>query len=347
MAVTLRGHVGRKGTKRSSVHQLVASILDAVATWSSKLEWEARFYRTAPAITLNREGGAEFPKMGELLIGTSGWSYKEWEGVFYPGSGTSKLTYYSSVFGTAEIDSTFYAYPAKGLVFGWARNTPRDFIFSSKLPRTITHDKKLDIGKGAETDLVRFLSLMKPLIVAGKLGPVLIQLPPSFSYSNDYEKLKGFIGAVPEDIRFAVEFRHPSWLRGDVRSLLEKKNVAQVITDEPLLPPELTVTADFSFIRWHGRGTRPWYNYRYNEAQLAEWVPKVKEVSSRVKKTFGYFNNHFRGFAVENSLKMMGMLGVSTPHQNAIGDQAKAFIEGGGKNSGEGSILEFVGGGGK
>ncbi len=282
--------------------------------------------------------------MGELLIGTSGWSYKEWVGVFYPSSSTNKLSFYSKVFGTAEVDSTFYAYPSKGLVLGWARYTPDNFVFSAKLPQLLTHEKKLDLGKGVEADLVKFLSLMKPLIASGKLGPVLVQLPPSFSYQADFDKLKGFLGAVPDDVKFAVEFRHPSWLREDIWSLLRGRNVANVIVDEPLLPPDTVVTADFAFIRWHGHGSRPWYNYRYRKAELESWVPKVQDVVGRAKKTYGYFNNHFRGFAVENSLKMMGMLGVSNAQQDEAGAKATRFLESGGRTEGEGSMLEYVGG---
>ena len=280
--------------------------------------------------------------MSDFIVGTSGWSYNEWAGVFYPSTSTNKLSFYSNVFDTAEVDSTFYAYPSKGLVFGWARYTPEKFVFSVKLPRLITHDKKLDLSKGVEADLVRFLSLMKPLISGGKLGPVLIQLPPSFSFQSDYENLKGFLSQAPEDVKFAVEFRHPSWLREDVWSMLRGKNVANVIVDEPLLPPDLIVTADFAFVRWHGRGSRPWYNYRYSDKELEAWVPKVEEVRSRVKTTYGYFNNHFHGFAVENSLKMMRMTGTSNPKRDEVRVKATRFIEKGGKAGGEGSILEFV-----
>jgi len=277
-----------------------------------------------------------------LLIGTSGWSYNEWAGAFYPDSKTNKLSYYSKIFGTAEVDSSFYAFPSKGLVLGWARYTPDDFVFSVKLPQLLTHEKKLDPEKGVETDLVRFLGLLKPLIAAGKLGPVLIQLPPSFSFQPDFGKLKSFLEMSPEDVKFAVEFRHPSWLREETWSLLRSRNVANVIVDEPLLPPDTVITADFAFIRWHGRGSRPWYNYRYSEKELDTWVPKVKVVTSRVKATFGYFNNHFRGFAVENSLKMMEKLGISTPRQDEIRERATRFLETGRKADGEGSILEFV-----
>ena len=283
--------------------------------------------------------------MPDLFLGTSGWSYNEWAGVFYPTSGTNKLSFYSKLYKTAEVDSSFYAFPTKGLVLGWERHTPDDFVFSVKLPQLLTHEKKLELSKGVEADLVRFLGLLRPLITSGKLGPVLIQLPPSFSYQSDFEKLKGFLGRAPEDVKFAVEFRHPSWLREDVWSFLRGRNVANVIVDEPLLPPDTVTTADFAFIRWHGRGSRPWYNYRYSDRELDGWVPKVKEVTARVKKTFGYFNNHFRGFAVENSLKMMEKLGVSNAQQDEAAARATRFIDSGGKAEGEGSMLEFVDGG--
>ena len=285
--------------------------------------------------------------MGDIFIGTSGWSYKEWEGVFYPNSKTSKLSFYSKIFDTVEIDSTFYAFPSKGLPIGWTKYTPESFVFAAKLPQAITHEKKLEVRKGAREELFRFLELMKPLISSRKLGPVLIQLPPSFSFGTDFEKLKGFLAVLPEDVRFAVEFRHPSWLREEVWSALRDRNVANVIVDEPLLPPDTIVTADFAFIRWHGQGRRPCYNYRYTDGELAAWAPKVKEVTSRVKKTYGYFNNHFRGFAVDNSLKMMSDLGAARPEQLEAQAKARRFLDKGGKRSEEGSMLEYLGGKGE
>ena len=284
--------------------------------------------------------------MADLLLGTSGWSYNEWNGVFYPNSSVNKLSYYSKLYSTVEIDSTFYAFPSKEMVLGWARYTPENFVFSVKLPRLITHDKRLDLSQGVEADLVRFLGLLKPLIAAGKLGPVLAQLPPSYSLQEDFGRLKGFFDMAPDDLKFAVEFRHPSWLREEVWSYLRGRNLANVIVDEPLLPPDTVVTADFAFVRWHGRGNRPWYNYRYADGELDGWVPKIKDVTARATTTFGYFNNHFKGFAVENSLKMMEKLGVSTPLQSEARVKATKFITTGRRDTGEGSMLEFVGGGG-
>jgi uncharacterized protein YecE (DUF72 family) len=268
--------------------------------------------------------------LGEVHLGTSGWSYKEWEGPFYSKGEKKKLTYYSKFFDTVEIDSTFYGYPSKGMVLGAARNTPPGFVFSAKLPKLITHDKKLDLGSGVKEDLFRFLRLMKPLIEDGKLGPVLIQLPPSFGYSEGLKKLDGFLGVAPTDLSFAVEFRNKSWLgKADALDLLRGHNVAVTTVDEPLLPADTTTTADFAFVRWHGRGERPWYNYRYKEEELQVWTKRVEAMATKTKKVYGYFNNHFHGYAVENSLKMMELLGSANAEQRKLLAQVTKKIDAG------------------
>jgi uncharacterized protein YecE (DUF72 family) len=260
-------------------------------------------------------------------IGTSGWSYKEWEGVLYPKGEKRKLTYYSRYFKTVEIDSTYYAYPAKEMVQGFASVTPDGFVFSAKLPKLITHDKRLDVGRGVQQDLARFLHVMRPLEDAGKLGALLIQLPPSFSYERDLQSLKGFLEVVPTDLRFAVEFRNLSWLRPETWDLLRGHNVANTIVDEPLLPPDPVVTADFAFIRWHGQGARPWYNYRYSDSELEAWVPKVKQVAAKVKKVYGYHNNHPFGHAVESALKEMELLGIANEEQRSLQSRVTKAID--------------------
>ena len=237
----------------------------------------------------------------EIRLGTSGWSYKEWEKVFYPSSETPKLTYYARFFDTVEVDSTFYVYPNQNVVMGWARNTPRDFKFSVKLPRQITHEKKLDLTKGVEVDLKKFLELLRPLVQAKKLGAILIQLPPSFT-TRYLGNLREFLKALPTGLVWAVEFRHDSWLDGDGWDLLKEYRVANVIVDEPLLPPDPVVTSDVAFIRWHGFGKRIWYDYLYEEEELKPWVRKLNEVSKKTESIYGYFNNHFHGYAVKNLL---------------------------------------------
>ncbi len=278
--------------------------------------------------------------LSEIHIGTSGWSYKEWEGIFYPPKETRKLTYYSRFYKTAEIDSTFYAYPNKGTVEGWVRNTPSDFMFTAKLPKLITHDKKLDPDKGVSLDLLRFLEVLKPLITSEKLALLLMQLPPSFNFREDFGKLKAFVESSPTDVPLAVEFRHRSWLRGDVWDLLRSNGIANTIVDEPLLPPDLDVTAGTAIVRWHGKGTRPWYNYRYKDDEIEAWKPRLAEISAKTSKVYGYFNNHFHGFAIENSLKTLEMLGEATPEQHALLERVTNKLDNRNRSR-EPSLLDF------
>lgn len=259
-----------------------------------------------------------------VFLGTSGWSYEEWVGPFYT-ERKKMFSEYTRVFRTSEINSTFYTYPSLGLIYGLARGSPRDFVFSAKLPQLITHNKKLDLGKGVKNDLEKFLDLMKPMNDVGKLGAVLIQLPPEFSF-NEVENLSKFLVLLPDSYRFAVEFRNVSWIRDETWSLLKEHNVAYTVVDEPLLPPVLVLTADFAYIRWHGRHRRPWFDYRYSEKELDEWVPKVKEATEKTKKVYGYFNNHFHGYAPENCIQILEKLGIATRLQTKVKNKIQAYI---------------------
>jgi uncharacterized protein YecE (DUF72 family) len=248
-----------------------------------------------------------------IFLGTSGWSYKEWEEVFYQKGEKRKLRAYSRVFKTAEIDSTFYRYPSKGTVMGWLRYSPSDFVFTAKLPKLITHDKKLGLKGDIKSDLDAFLELMQPLQLGGKLACLLIQLPPKCDYN--LESLESFLELLDPLFKYAVEFRNLSWMRSETWDLLRKYEVAYTIVDEPLLPPEVHLTADLAYFRWHGRGERPWFDYRYSKEELEPWVPKVEEASQKVKKVVGYFNNHFHGYAPENCLYLLERLGLSSEEQ--------------------------------
>jgi uncharacterized protein YecE (DUF72 family) len=252
-------------------------------------------------------------KNDNIFLGTSGWSYKEWEEVFYKKGEKRKLRAYSRVFKTVEIDSTFYRYPSKGMVMGWLRYSPSDFAFSAKLPKVITHDKKLGLKSNVEPELNAYLELMRPLQLGGKLACLLIQLPPKYDYN--LENLESFFELLDPLFRYAVEFRNLSWIRDETWGLLKKYNVAYVIVDEPLLPPEVHLTADFAYFRWHGQGERPWFDYRYSKAELEPWVPKVEESSRKVKKVVGYFNNHYHGYAPENCLYLIERLSLLSEEQ--------------------------------
>jgi len=159
-----------------------------------------------------------------------------------------------------------------------------------------------------------------------KLGPLLIQLPPKFTYQEHFDSFKSFMRILPSEYRFAVEFRDASWIREDVLSMLSKREVAYTIVDEPLLPPELHVTADFAYVRWHGKGKNPWYYYHYRREELEGWKPKLDELKEKVDKIYGYFNNHFHGYAVHNCLQVLEILGIITPRQRkALKEVEKAL----------------------
>jgi uncharacterized protein YecE (DUF72 family) len=153
----------------------------------------------------------------KVFLGTSGWSYKEWIGPFYSKEDKSMLRAFTKVFKTVEIDSTFYRYPSKGTVMGWTKYSPEGFVYTAKLPGLITHEKKLDLSAGVEEDLQKFVELMEPLSLSGKLGCILIQLPPRFDYKP--KELEDFFKILPTHIRFAVEFRDRSWMRPETWGL--------------------------------------------------------------------------------------------------------------------------------
>jgi len=176
----------------------------------------------------------------------------------------------------------------------------------------MTHEKMLDLSKGVDNDLRRFCELMGPLQEAGKLACILIQLPPGMKFRKD--RIEAFLRILPLDMRFALEYRNETWLTEQAHDLLSHYNVATVAVDEPLLPPEIRLTSDIAYVRWHGRGKKMWYNYRYSKNELAEWIPKIMEMSKSAE-VYGYFNNHYHGYAPENCMDVLEMLGIATPEQ--------------------------------
>jgi len=251
--------------------------------------------------------------LDNVWLGTSGWSYKEWEGIFYEQHEKRKLRAYSRVFKTVEIDSTFYRVPSKGTVMDWLRYSPSDFVFTAKLPKTITHDKMLGLRGNVKSDLEGFFDIMRPLQLGGKLGCFLIQLPPKYDFN--LENLETFFKSLDKTFRFSVEFRNLSWIHDETWALLKKYDIAYAIVDEPLLPPEVHLTTDFAYFRWHGKGKDIWFDYQYSKEELKSWIPKVQETAQQVKKIYGYFNNHYHGYAPENCLQLLERLGLFSEEQ--------------------------------
>jgi len=139
----------------------------------------------------------------------------------------------------------------------------------------------------------------------GKLACIRIQLPPSMKFRKD--RVEAFLKILPSELRFALEYRNETWLTDEAHELLSDYNVAAVVVDEPLLPPEVRVTSDIAYVRWHGRGEKMWYNYRYKGEELAAWIPKVKELPHEVD-LYGYFNNNYHGYAPENCINVVECL---------------------------------------
>jgi uncharacterized protein YecE (DUF72 family) len=142
---------------------------------------------------------------------------------------------------------------------------------------------------------------------------LLVQLPPKYEYNP--ENLESFFELLDPVFRHAVEFRNLSWMRPETWDLLKKYGVAYVNVDEPLLPPEVHLTSNLAYFRWHGHGKKIWFDYQYNKEELEPWIPKVKEASGKMKTIVGYFNNHYHGYAPENCLFLNEKLGLTSEAQ--------------------------------
>ncbi len=250
--------------------------------------------------------------VNKVLIGTSGWGYNEWIGPFYPRGLNQKdfLLYYSRIFYTNEINTTFYNIPSRGVVENWVRRTPKDFLFSAKVPKVITHDSKLNVDDCLD-QLDYYLSSMEPMVKSGKLLSFLIQLPPSFEKKKHFGQLKEFVDVWPSDRKaegyhLVVEFRHKSWMDDEVFNYLRHNSLTYCAVIEPLLPPRMDVTnPELAYIRFHGYGKRIWFDYNFKENEIKKWAESIQKVIQKAKRVGIYFNNHYSGYAAKNSLMMM------------------------------------------
>jgi uncharacterized protein YecE (DUF72 family) len=244
-----------------------------------------------------------------IRVGTSGWSYKDWVGNFYPPKlpSTGYLKHYSSIFSTVEIDSTFYRIPAISTIKKWADTTPNGFVFAAKFPRTVTHE---GTAESRLRDIVSFTEAMRHL--EGKLGPLLLQFPYSFK-PDSWPLLERLIAAIPSDIPLSVEVRNKAWLENDpMRELLRSRNISWCLIEHPWFPKVKIQTADFLYLRFLGdqKGITEDYSYIRDprESDLVWWANTIKELSAKSRKTYVYFNNHFSGHAPTTSQKFIELL---------------------------------------
>jgi uncharacterized protein YecE (DUF72 family) len=261
----------------------------------------------------------------KLRIGCSGWSYKDWQGIFYPKGLAAKdyLSYYSKVFNCVEVDSSFYRIPNAFMISRWRNNTPEGFLFSPKLPKKITHDKKL---KDSESTLIYFYSMVSKL--REKLGPIAIQLPPSIKFDTHRELMRDFVSQLSPEFRHAIEFRHKSWFNPETYALLRKNNIAMVWSLNQYLetPPE--VTADFIYLRMVGdREITEFSGIQKDRTEdIKRWASAVKESSGKFESGYIFFNNHFAGFSPESSNEFRRLLGLMELDWKAQGTEQQTLL---------------------
>jgi len=248
--------------------------------------------------------------LGKIYIGTSGWVYGHWEGIFYPNDLPSKdkLKYYSQHFKTAEVNYSFYHLPRPTTYQKWYIETPADFLFALKASRFITHIKRL---RGVKVAWRTFLE--NALNLKEKLGPILFQFPPSFrAIEDNVKRLENFLKdirikiAMAELLRIAMEFRDKTWCNQKIYNLLKRYNVAWVIADSPRYPRADEVTADFIYIRMHG--SKVLFSSKYTKKELQDLAQKIKKWSKKELDVYCYFNNDAHGYAIENAKELSKLL---------------------------------------
>jgi len=238
--------------------------------------------------------------MSEIRIGTSGWSYKHWQDVFYPQDvpASRYLEHYATVFNTVELNASFYRTPQAKTVQNWHTRTPEGFLFAIKGSRFISH--KLRLRDCAEP-LARQAQAIEPF--KEKKGPILWQLAPSSQ--ADLRLLRDFITLRPPQERWAFEFRHATWFTEPVYELLSEHNCALVWADTPKYPLETVATADFLYARLHGHEAL--YASDYSHEQLSGWKAQLEEKAEGWRDIYVYFDNDVHGHAPANAQRLKGM----------------------------------------
>lgn len=236
--------------------------------------------------------------MVEYRIGCSGWSYQGWVGPFYPPRTNQRdfLRLYSKVFDSVEIDSTFYSIPSASSVEKWFDSTPDSFLFCPKIPREITHENRL---ANADVLLEKFVERLR--VLGPKIGMILIQLPPSLTYDEGFGSLKEFAGVLPEEFKFAIEFRHGSWFREDVFSTLESRHITLSWAETPYTKTPHVLTTEEVYLRLVGDRTIREEDFGHIQkdrvTEISGWADSLVKRKDDIKRAYVYSNNHFQGFA--------------------------------------------------
>lgn len=230
-----------------------------------------------------------------ILLGTSGWQYRDWRGRFYPAGLPQRLwlEHFAGRFATVEVNNAFYRLPERDTFAAWRARTPDDFCVAVKMSRYLTHIKRL---REPAEPVARFLD--RATALGDRLGPVLLQLPPTLT--ADVPALDATLRLFPADVRVAVEPRHASWWTAATRATLERRRAALVWADRlgrPVTP--LWRTTDFGYLRLHEGRARP--HPRYGRAALASWVRRLADAFGEAP-AYVYFNNDPGGAAIADAV---------------------------------------------
>ncbi len=262
-----------------------------------------------------------------VLIGTAGFSYKDWKGPFYPEEirDQDMLPFYARHFPCVELDFTYYQMPGVRTMEGLARKVPEGFEFCVKANSAMTHELTPGAdGAVPEVDagvFRKFSEALAPMTSRGSLGCVLAQFPWSFRKTpGNAAYLERFRDLLP-GMRIVVEFRNREWVTPEGFELLRSLGLGFCCVDEPrlrsLVPPVARTTSDIAYVRFHGRNAARWwkhdhawerYDYLYSQAELEEWVPRIKALDAEVLKTYVVFNNCHAGQAAENARMLQHIL---------------------------------------
>ena len=268
-----------------------------------------------------------------ILIGTQGWNYAAWVGSFYP-RGTQSVDFlstYARAFRVVEVDSTFYAVPDARAVRGWAGRTPPDFTFALKMPKEITHERRL-----ADADDLLNIFLDRARELGPKLGPILLQMGPDFA-PHELPALERFVPSLPPDMRFAIELRDRNWMRNEtlpnLLSLLTEQGIALALSDARWIPRETILelaerpTADFHYVRWMGpdREITDYSRLQFDRSEIIRaWADVLKHVA-HTRDVYGFFNNHFAGHSPANARQLQELLGQKPVDPATLGAQISLF----------------------
>jgi len=238
---------------------------------------------------------------GEIRVGCSGWSYAHWRKRFYPEKLPARehFAFYAQHFNTVELNNSFYRQPTRERFVSWAEQAPPGFLFAVKGSRYVTHIKRLAV-EPKSIDLV--VDAARGL--DAKLGPILFQLQANFHL--DLARLQRFVGLLPADGRFTLEFRHDSWLVPAVFGLLRAHRIALCIPDHPKMPKSFEITSDFTYIRMH----LPPSGLGYGERALQPWAERVIGWRHQELDVFVYFNNDMEGHAIKDAQTLIGLTQV-------------------------------------